>query len=37
VLAQGREYTALFSTRGEARGRVRIVEEGRVVEEGEVR
>lgn len=37
VLAQGREHTALFSTRGEARGRVKIVEEGRVVEEREVR
>jgi heparin/heparan-sulfate lyase len=37
VQAQGREYTAMFSTRGEARGRVKIVEEGRVVEEREVR
>ena len=37
VRAEGREYTAMFSTRGEARGRLRIVEKGRVVEEKEVR
>ena len=34
--AQGREYTAMFSTRGKARGRLRVAEEGRILEETEL-